>query len=168
MQGSNRLRLPCSFVYYLAALFSRHISFRIRFRALRNGLTLSLPPNFTVLCASRLAPHVFQLRLRRFSCCVLFSALVCRCAAGSDRDVVGWFCGFAFVFSSQCRPLWLLVGLSQSPFPPAVFSRATSNAMLRSCDCVSCFAMKVPISLLLRLLGSLVPFPALRSSSSAV
>lgn len=60
MQGSNRLRLPCSFVYHLAALFSRHISFEIRFRALRNGLSLSLPPNFTVLCASRLAPTFFS------------------------------------------------------------------------------------------------------------
>lgn len=72
--------------------------------------------------------------------------------AGSDRDLVGWFCGFAFVISSQRWPLWPLVGLSH-PFPPAVFSRATSSAMLRSCDCVSCFATKVPISLLLRLLG---------------
>lgn len=100
------------------------------------------------------SPHIFQLRLRRFSCCVLFSALV-----------VGWFCGFAFVFSPQRRPLWPLFGL-RARFLRPFFSRATSNAMLRSCDCVSCFAMKVPISLLLRLLGSLVPFPALRYSSA--
>lgn len=132
------------------------------------ALIFPLFPSFTVSCASHSAPPptVFQLRLRRLFrslCCFL---LVHRRMAGSDRDLVGWFCGFAFVISSQRWPLWPLVGLSH-PFPPAVFSRATSSAMLRSCDCVSCFATKVPISLLLRLLGRWYLFPALRSSSAA-
>lgn len=131
----------------------KHISFKIFFRALCSGLNFS--PLHQLHCFVRITfspPSFFSSDyVVCFSHCAVF-LLVHRRMAGSDRDPVGWFCGFAFVFSSQRGPLWPLVGLSH-PIPPAVFSRATSSAMLRSCDCVSCFAMKVPISLLLRLLG---------------